>query len=412
MSISAQPTQPTTASVAPTAIPNGSAYKWYVLALAALTHTLVMGMPNMALPVLFDEIAADLHLDLVQIGIVWGAASMTGIVVSLMGGILGDRFGARRTLIAACMIAGITGALRGFASSFITLALAVFIAGTILPIIPTNVHKTCAIWFSGRRLGTANGVVSAGMALGFMLGAMLSATVFSPLLGGWRQVMFLYAVLAVVVGFIWIFTREGPGAGSARSAGVSLHKGLAHVVRLRDIWFLGLGLLGVGGCVQGMLGYLPLYLRGIGWPAPAADGTLSLFHGASLLVAIPFAMLSDRSGYRRRLLMIASLMIAVGVGSLAFVSGPAVWGSVMLAGVVRDGFMAVLLTTVVEVRGVGARLAGTATGFLMALSYASRTVSPPLGNGMASLGPGAPFLFWAGLALVGFLGFWLIRDIR
>ncbi len=395
-----------------TARSTGGAYKWYVLALAALTHTLVMGMPNMALPVLFDEIAADLDLDLVQIGIVWGTASLTGIVMSLMGGVLGDRFGARRTLIVACIIAGVTGALRGLAFSFISLALAVFIASIVLPTIPTNVHKTCAIWFSGKRLGTANGVVSAGMALGFMLGAMLSATVLSPLLGGWRGVMYFYAVVAIVVGAVWIFMQDGPEGKHTGSGGVHLREGLAQVVKLRDVWLLTLGLIGVGGCVQGALGYLPLYLRDIGWPAPAADATLSLFHATSLIVAIPFAMLSDRTGYRRRLLMIASLMIATGVGALAFVEGPLIWGAVMLAGMVRDGFMAVLLTTVVEVRGVGPRIAGTATGFVLALTSLSRAISPPVGNSMAALEPGAPFVFWAVLALVGFAGFWLIKDIR
>ncbi len=42
--------------------PASGGYKWYVLTLAALTHALVMGMPTMALPVLFDEIAAEFDL--------------------------------------------------------------------------------------------------------------------------------------------------------------------------------------------------------------------------------------------------------------------------------------------------------------------------------------------------------------
>ena len=102
------------------------------------------------------------------------------------------------------------------AFSFVSLALAVFIASIVLPTIPTNVHKTCAVWFSGKRLGTANGVVSAGMALGFMLGAMLSATVLSPLLGGWRGVMYFYAAIAIAVGVVWIFMQDGPDGEAHR----------------------------------------------------------------------------------------------------------------------------------------------------------------------------------------------------
>ena len=34
-----------------------SRYKWYILTLAALTHTIVVAVPLMSMPVLFDEIA-------------------------------------------------------------------------------------------------------------------------------------------------------------------------------------------------------------------------------------------------------------------------------------------------------------------------------------------------------------------
>ena len=86
----------------------GSKYKWYVLALANATHTLVVGMRNMSFPVLFNEISTDLDLNLVQVGTVWGLSSMIGIVMALVGGIIGDRIGAKRVLMIACFLAGIT----------------------------------------------------------------------------------------------------------------------------------------------------------------------------------------------------------------------------------------------------------------------------------------------------------------
>ena len=302
----------------------GSKYKWYVLALATLTHTLVVGMPNMSFPVLFNEISTDLDLNLVQVGTVWGLSSMIGIVMALVGGIIGDRIGAKRALMIACFLAGITGALRGFAVDFVTLGVTVFIAGLALSSISTNVHKTCGIWFSGRHLGLANGSVSMGMAAGFMLGSMLAATVLSPLLGGWRNVIFLYAVLAIVVGLFWTFTRSGPdshGTQNRPPTSKSLRDSLSHVTHVRNIWFLGLAMIGIGGCIQGALGYLPLYLRGIGWPAAAANGALAAFHASSMLCTIPIAILSDRLGQRRKVLMVAAFMIMTGIGLLTVAQG-------------------------------------------------------------------------------------------
>jgi hypothetical protein len=62
------------------------AYKWLVLALAAFTFTFVVAIPHMSLPVLFDEISAELGLSLVQIGWIWGIGSVMGILVGLIGG--------------------------------------------------------------------------------------------------------------------------------------------------------------------------------------------------------------------------------------------------------------------------------------------------------------------------------------
>ena len=67
------------------------AYKWLILVLAAFTFTFVVAIPHMSLPVLFDEISADLGLSLVQVGWIWGVGSVLGILVGLIGGPIGDR---------------------------------------------------------------------------------------------------------------------------------------------------------------------------------------------------------------------------------------------------------------------------------------------------------------------------------
>ncbi|RMF86581.1 MAG: MFS transporter [Nitrospinota bacterium] len=366
--------------------------------------------PLMALPVLFKEIADELGLNPLQIGFIWGAGSATGMFISVFGGSIGDRFGSKRTLVVACLLAGITGVLPGLATDFLTLLSTVFLFGLVRPVIPINLHKTCAVWFPSSELGLANGFVSTGMALGFLFGSLFSATLLSPALGGWRHVIFFYAGLATVISLLWLLTPPPPTTGPGTSRGsrpIPLREGLPYVVRLRPVWVLGVVILGYGACVQGFLGYLPLYLRGIGWPATSADGALATFHGVSLCAALPIAWLSDRLRTRRALLMLATGMLAAGVGLLPFVDESLIWGTVILAGLMRDGFMAIFMTTVMEVRGIGAAYAGTAIGFTMMLGGIGRVVSPPLGNSLVGLGEQFPFLFWAMMALLALvsLGF-------
>ncbi len=405
---------PSAVTQGPTTPPGDNAYRWYILILAALTHTLVVGMPMMSLPVLFGEIAADLSLDLVQIGFVWGASALLGIGMSLTGGVIGDRIGARRMLVIACLLSGITGATRALAGGYVSLTGTVLVAGLFPMAVPMNVHKTCGIWFSGPRLGLANGVVSAGMAFGFLLGSLISATVLSPLLGGWRPVLLFYGALAVIVSVLWAFTKPEPCASSEPTADSpaqpSLGYSMLRVGRLRNVWLLGLAMFGIGGAIQGSLGYLPLYLRGQGWEPRAADSALASFHFASLLFTIPLALLSDRLGARRPLLLVAALMIAVGFGLLSVAQGIVVWLAVIFAGSMRDGYMATLMTMIIELRGVGPAFAGTATGLIMGISRIGSVVAPPIGNSLEAIGPSAPFLFWSALALVGWAALTAVRE--
>ncbi len=281
-------------------------YRWYILVLIGLTATLVMAMPGMAMPVLFSEISEDLDLSLVQVGAVWGAGSLAGVLTGLIGGVIGDRFGTRLTLTIACLTIGLTGATRGFSNSFAALAATMLLSSLIGTVIPMNLHKACGVWFSGKRLGLANGVVSAGMALGFMSGSMISATVLSPWLGGWRQVLFFYGGIAVIMSIPWALSRSTPGDGNLSAPSevtASIRISLIQVIRMRNVWFLGAALLGVGGCVQGLLGYLPLYLREIGWSPVRADSALASFHAVSLVSVFPLAYLSDRLGNRKVFLL-------------------------------------------------------------------------------------------------------------
>jgi predicted MFS family arabinose efflux permease len=367
----------------------------------------------MAMPVLFKEISTELGMDLVQIGLIGTVISLTGLVIGLFGGALGDRFGTRRTLIAACVLTGVTGALRTFSQNFATLMATTFLFGLVQPIISVNLSKTCAIWFPARERGTANGGISVGMALGFLLGSLLSATVLSPLLGGWRNVLVAFGALACLIGVLWFATRNlvMPG-GALGGQAVSLRAGLSHVTKLRDLWIMGLAALGYGGCVNAVLAYLPLYLRNIGWIGSNADTTVATFHAVSLLGAIPLAMLSDRLQRRRIFLMLGALLLAAGIGSLTVAAGVFIVIAVVLAGFMRDGFMAVFMTTVMETPGVGLAYTGSAIGFTLIFFQMGGVFAPPLGNSLAAFGPALPFAFWGAMALLSFVSFWQLKTKR
>jgi len=398
-----------------TAVATKSNTRWKILALGMLTNAIVVAAPGMAMPVLFDEIAADLHLNLVQVGVVWGIGALPGLVAGLLGGALGDRFGSKKVIIAGCVLAGLFGVLRGLADGFVSLTAAMFLAGLVMPLVPLNTLKLCGQWFSRRQWGLASGVLSMGMALGFLLGSIFSATLLSPWLGGWRNVLFFYSALALLLSIPWVFTSPAPfSAENPAPSGkpASMRQSMLKVAHIRNVILFGFTLLGFSGCVQGTLGYLPLYLRSLGWHPAAADAALASFHTISMIFVIPIALYSDKIGSRKRVLVPATLMAITGVGLLSISQGFLIWFAILLAGIVRDGFMAVFMASVIETEGVGTALAGTATGVVMVFSSLGNLLAPPLGNSLAAFNPGSPFLFWAALAGMGLLSLLNVRELR
>lgn len=378
-------------------------YKWYILTLIVLTNIFVVAMPMMGMSVLAKEISDELGLTVVQVGIVWGAGGLPGIVTSLLGGVIGDKVGPKRVLVAGTLLGGLLGMARGLAADFLSMTVMVILLGAIIPVVMMNGIKTAGQWFPSHQLGLANGVISMGMALGFLIGAFFSATTFSPLLGGWRNVLITYGLIGASFSIPWSLTRTISSAAQSAGVSLSIRKTLQHVAGLKTIWLLGLVLFGISGAVQGTLGYLPLYLRSVGWEPIHADGALSAFHTISMAFVLPMAFWSDRLGSRKRLLIITAMMAAMGFGLLSFVSGGLVWVAVLLSGSMRDAFMAIFMTMVIETKGVGPAYAGTATGFTMGISSIGNFLAPPLGNSLAVLWTGAPFAFWSGLCVLAMI---------
>jgi MFS family permease len=376
-------------------------YKWYILSLVVLTNMLVVAMPSMGMSVLAKEISQDLKLSLVQVGFVWGVSSLPAILTSLLSGAIGDKVGPKIVLILSSLLGGLLGAARGLADGFSSMIVIVVLYGALIPFVTINGMKIARQIFPIHQLGLANGIISMGMALGFLLGSLLSATTFSPLLGGWRNVLIAYGAAGALLCIPWFFVRLHPSHQIFTGQKISIRASVSHILRLKNIWLLGFTLFGVGGCIQGLLGYLPTYLRDLGWEAIRADGALSAFHTVSMIFVLPIALWSDRLGSRKRLLLFAVLMVVMGTGLLSFVGGGWVWFAVLLAGFVRDAFMAIFFTMVMETEGVGPMYAGTATGLTSAISGIGNMIAPPLGNSLAVLWPGAPFAFWSVLSILG-----------
>jgi predicted MFS family arabinose efflux permease len=391
-----------------------SNYRWLILVLIALTCSAVITVPGAGMAVLFEEIAGDLHLDLVQVGLVWGIGALLGMVTGSITGAVIDRFGPRRVILMGVLLVSLGNALRGLAGNFAALMAATLALGGLCSLVAGSGFKLCSTWFPRRQLGVAYGTMATGLALGLLIGSMFSATVLSPWLGNWRRVLFFYGAIGLLFLVPWLFLhpdRKNTADGET-AAEVPIRRALSRIVRSRELWLLGLVFLGIGGCQQGIAGYLALYLRGLGWSGMEADAAVSLVYAANLVCILPMAYLSDRLGLRKPILSAALLVMFLGSGLLAFTAGAGIWAAVVLLGMVRDGPGSLVLTMAVESEGVGPAYAATAGGFVMAFFYLGSMVSPPIGNKLAEAGSGVPFAFWTALVAIAIVCLWMVHRPR
>ncbi|MGB1285826.1 MAG: MFS transporter [Aggregatilineales bacterium] len=385
------------------ALNHTSNYRWIILGLTALTGFAVMGFPTTALAVLFSEVADDLQLDLVQIGLVWGVGTVMGIFTTILAGSFIDYFGTRRSLVVLAILTGLTGLLRGFAVDFGTLFLFSFLFGMVQPVLPMNLIKLNRQWFAPQQLGLASGIMSAGFATGLMLGSQLGAGVLSPALGGWRGVLIFLGIISIVIGILWFFVHPPLQKSTASRPNVtSIFANLRHVMGYREVWIYGIAVFGVIGLMRGVIGYVPTYLREIGWAETIADTPTSVFFLASLIGVIPISYLSDRLGDRHIVMIIATLALSLGTGMMFFAQDS--YAGVMLAMVIGgfffDSFMAMNGASVTEIEGMDIAVMGSALGFIGMMQSVSATIAPPLGNALSALGLNTPFLLWAACGLL------------
>lgn len=157
---------------------------------------------------------ADLRLSNTQLGLAFSAFAIPYALFQLVGGWIGDKFGARLTLSACCAMVGLSTMLTGAASGFVSLfalRLALgFAEGAAFP----TATRAMSTWIPARDWGFAQGITHSFSRIGNAVTPPLMAALL--LLGSWRRsfVILGSASLAWLLFWAWYF-RNDPRQHSA-----------------------------------------------------------------------------------------------------------------------------------------------------------------------------------------------------
>jgi MFS family permease len=384
---------------------NLSNNKWYILSLSAIVWFLPFSAVYNGTTVLFPEIATDLNLSYGDIGLIWGMLSTGLCSVAFVGGILGDRFGSRIIIGAACILSAISSFLRGTTNGLITLITFMFIFGMAFGFVEVNLPKIVATWFRERQLGLANGILITGWSLG-AISLMVSASFLSPLLGGWRNVMHLYGITSLITGIIWLATiRDDRIVPSNRIPRKPLSSLVSEVIKSRDLWLAAVSLFMIWFSFSGVYGYLPIYfVDSKDMSIDQASTTVSIFVWVGILGSLVLPTISDKLG--RKSIGIPSILITgICVLVIPLVDGALLITVITLSGIFSIGAFAMHYVVVAEAKGINTENYGTAFGIIVTMASIGGFLGPTVGGVIADVQPSLPFTLWAavlGISLVCF----------
>lgn len=268
---------------------------------------------NFAFGILFKSILAELGGDRSTLALAATASLLVNAAGQPAFGLLVDRFGPRRVMLASMALMTFGTAIVSLAHApwqFIALYGVVAAVGyTGCGILPVSIHVSR--WFPEER-----GFVSAVAACGFSLGhlAFTQAAAHVAAVVGWRETyLLLAAALTITIGVLIFTLRDAPPATAApapqrpgaapepRPAEPSLDRGAA--LRTPAFWAMTLGLMGCGFTDFLMTTHLPPYTTDLGMAPAVAANAVSLWAAANVLGILTAGAVATRVGTRGALVL-------------------------------------------------------------------------------------------------------------
>ena len=276
-------------------------HRWAMLAGVWMVY-FCFGATAAAIAPLVSQITRDLGLSHTQMGSVLGAWQFVYIGAAIPCGALLDRLGPRRGLALGALVVALSGILRGLASDYLSLLLAVGVFGIGGPLVSVGAPKVISEWFEGRERGLAMGIYNVGQALGTICALLLSSSIGLELAGGdWRKVLIFAGFVALAAALGWTLVsnhsasrmqeRRQRGAPAQRQRHVFLE--LLRSPALRTVLYLALGTFFFG---HALTNWLPEILRFGGMDIASAG----LWASVPVVIGIGGALLFPRLAIQSR----------------------------------------------------------------------------------------------------------------
>jgi len=390
----------------------GANLRWLMLAVIFLTRT-SMGFQFQSIAALTPFVVPAFELSYAQVGLLMGLFMLPGVIIALPGGLLGQRFGSLRVVIAGLGLMIVGGMIVSYSGGLHSAALGRSVGGVGGVLVNIMLARMVAGWFRERELQTAMGLMLSawpfGMALALViLGPLAAAT-------SWRIAEYVTVVAAgLALALIALAYKEAPTEPGAPADGASPDPAKFHLGVAGRVWALavsaGIGWALLNASVIVVASFAPSFLMSRGASVVEAGGITGLALWISIISVPLGGLVADRLKKPRLLIVAGCVATALTIACAARAPWPALWlvASGILLGL-PPGIMMALLP-----RAVRPEHLATALGVFYALFYLGMAVSQTIAGALRDItgDPAMPLLFASGLMLAAIAAvtvFWRIE---
>lgn len=355
-----------------------------------VTCALHVGKLPVAIPVLRDA----LGLTLLQAGFLLSLVQLAGMTLGLLVGLLADRLGSRRVMLAGLVLLALGSALGAAAPGVNGLLMSRVVEGmgflmAVLPAPGLLRQRVAHAPTLARALGWWGAYMPLGTALALLLGAPLMELV------GWRWAWVALAGVSLCAAGALLRWVPAAATGPARPAPARLWPRLARTLRVPGPWLVAVAFFLYSGQWLAVVGFLPTIYSQAGYSGAVVGMLSALAAGINMVGNIGAGRLLARGMQPGLILTVAYSAMALGAGVAFAAQGHPVWQ-----------YLAVLVFS-----GVGGLIPGTLFGLAVVLAPGDDTVSTTVGwmQQFSSLGQflGPPLVAWLATQVGGWHWTWV-----
>jgi NNP family nitrate/nitrite transporter-like MFS transporter len=350
-----------------------NSYRWVVLIIACF-GLFTPSYAQYQLPPLAPQIIADLGLSPTQFTSIFSAPMIPAIFLSLVAGLLADKFGIKWTIGIGLILSAIGAFFRIGAGSYQFLFFSMILAGFGATFLNANGAKIIGSWFPPEKIGSMMGIFLAVSTVAMTAG--MGTTAMIP---GIRTAYILAAALSIAAAVLWVLLmKKPPETGPVQDTpAIPILTCLKVALKSKSVWFVGFCLMGIMGSFVSISSFLPTALGGRGIDPVSAGIYGSAITVGNFLGCLLVPALAGRLGFNKPFLYLNPIIAGLGVA----IGWRAPQGALLaiclcITGIAMGGLMPILMSIPIQLPEIGPLYAGTAGGVTGTLQLIGAVVIP------------------------------------